>query len=211
MQEEREHLLHLIFIGLFAAALGLLALMAFTAAVVVLLWTSAPVLALVGLGILYGGSALFALPAAQLSPGQLEAALGHPRATQKGPRMSGKKPRVTALTAHKQLLIVESEINRALLVRDCEAITGRVRQLTVQVRQLGAIAGAGGLLASIFSLFRRPPPAATRAPVLVAFHAGPGELVWAPRFFSIFGMGKPDEKPLPADRLRIPAGNGRER
>lgn len=57
LQEERQHLLRTLFIGLSAAALGLLAVMALTVAVVVLLWATAPAITLLTLAILYAAAA----------------------------------------------------------------------------------------------------------------------------------------------------------
>ncbi len=59
MQEEREHLLHTLLLGIGVAMLVLLASMAFSVAVVVLLWAVAPVLTLLALGLLYAGIAIF--------------------------------------------------------------------------------------------------------------------------------------------------------
>lgn len=57
VQEEREHLVQLCFLAVMAGALGLLAVMALSAALVVYFWNSSPVLVLLGLSLLYGGSA----------------------------------------------------------------------------------------------------------------------------------------------------------
>jgi uncharacterized membrane protein YqjE len=59
VQEERERLLHAVLLALGVAASGLLGAMVFSAAIVVLLWQSAPVVALITLGILYATLAIY--------------------------------------------------------------------------------------------------------------------------------------------------------
>ena len=59
LQEERERLLHAVLLALGFAALGLLGAMTFTAAIVILLWPSAPVVTLAALTILYAGFAIY--------------------------------------------------------------------------------------------------------------------------------------------------------
>jgi uncharacterized membrane protein YqjE len=54
VQEEREHLLHALLLGVGAAAFGLLAGLTLTATIVVLLWTWSPVAVLMALTGLYG-------------------------------------------------------------------------------------------------------------------------------------------------------------
>ena len=58
VQEERERLLHAILLALGVAAFGLLAGMALTGAIVVLLWEVSPVAALLALTGLYGATAV---------------------------------------------------------------------------------------------------------------------------------------------------------
>ena len=58
VQEERERLLHAILLALGVAAFGLLAGVAFTGAVVVLLWSHSPWAVLLALTGLYGGAAV---------------------------------------------------------------------------------------------------------------------------------------------------------
>ncbi len=59
VQEERERLLRAILLALGVAALGLLAAIALTAAIAVLLWPYSPVAVLLTLTILYGGAAVW--------------------------------------------------------------------------------------------------------------------------------------------------------
>jgi uncharacterized membrane protein YqjE len=58
VQEGREHLLHALLLALGVAALGLLATLTLTAAIVFLLWTCSHVAILLALTVLYGAGAL---------------------------------------------------------------------------------------------------------------------------------------------------------
>ena len=69
--------------------------------------------------------------------------------------MFGKKPRLNPLESRKQLLIAESEINRAQLVGDMAAMTAGVRTLTDRVKSFGSIASATALLMAGLAAFRR--------------------------------------------------------
>ena len=118
VQEERERLLHALLLALGVAVFGLLAGVALTGAIVVLLWHVSPVAVLLVLTGLYAGIAgcLYRrFTALQL---RLENVSRHPRSTQKGPRMFGNNPRVNPLEARKRLLVAESELNRAQLVEE---------------------------------------------------------------------------------------------
>lgn len=59
IQEERRHLLRLVVLSLAISALGLLVGILLAAVVVVLLWTVAPVFALLGMAALYAAAALY--------------------------------------------------------------------------------------------------------------------------------------------------------
>jgi uncharacterized membrane protein YqjE len=59
LQEERERLLHAMLLALGFAALGLLGAMTLTAAILILLWPSAPVVTLAALTTLYAGFAMY--------------------------------------------------------------------------------------------------------------------------------------------------------
>lgn len=59
VQEERERLLHAVLLALGVAAFGLLAGVAFTGALVVLLWAVSPAGVLLGLTLLYGAAAFY--------------------------------------------------------------------------------------------------------------------------------------------------------
>lgn len=74
--------------------------------------------------------------------------------------MPCQSPKLNPRSIQKQLLIAESEINRKLLQQDCAALGGSVRQLVTQSKRLGAIAGSGALLVSVWSAFRKQTRAA---------------------------------------------------
>ena len=69
--------------------------------------------------------------------------------------MFGKKSRVSPLESRKQLLIVESELNRAQLTQEWGAVTAGVRTLTGRVKSFGLIASAAALLVAGLAVFRR--------------------------------------------------------
>jgi hypothetical protein len=69
--------------------------------------------------------------------------------------MFGKNPRIKALQSRKQLLIAESELNRAHFLQEWEAMAGDVRVAARQAKIIGSLAAAAGLLAAGFSSFRR--------------------------------------------------------
>ncbi len=71
--------------------------------------------------------------------------------------MFGTKPRVNPLQTRKQLLIAESEINRAEMLDEWQEISNGVRTLTDRVKSVGSLASAATLLVSAFPL-RNPEP-----------------------------------------------------
>ena len=60
--------------------------------------------------------------------------------------MFGKKSHVTPLELRKQLLIAESELNRAQLVQDWQAVADGVRSAADQARTLSSVASAAAAL-----------------------------------------------------------------
>jgi len=67
------------------------------------------------------------------------------------------------LESRKQLLISESELNRAQLVGDWAAVTEGVHSLTDRAKSLGSMASAAALLLSGLATFRRAKSASTAA------------------------------------------------
>ena len=68
--------------------------------------------------------------------------------------MFGNNPRVNPLESRKQLLIAESELNRAQLAREWGALRASVRILTSRVKSFGSIASAVALLVAGLAAFR---------------------------------------------------------
>ena len=69
--------------------------------------------------------------------------------------MSGKKPRLNPLASRKQLLIAESELNRAQLVQDGQAVVDGVHAVANRARTLGSVAATVASLVAGFASFRR--------------------------------------------------------
>ena len=77
--------------------------------------------------------------------------------------MFGKKPRLNPLESRKQLLIAESELNRAQMVGDMAALTAGVRTLTDRAKSFGSIASSAAVLVAGLAAFRRGKPAGADA------------------------------------------------
>ena len=75
--------------------------------------------------------------------------------------MFGKNPRVKALESRKQLLIAESELNRAQLVEEMAGLKADVHALAGRAKSIGLIASSATALLVGLAAFRRkkPPPA----------------------------------------------------
>jgi hypothetical protein len=63
------------------------------------------------------------------------------------------------LESRKQLLIVESELNRAQLIGDMAALRADVRALTERAKSFGAIASSAAVLLAALAAFQRGKPA----------------------------------------------------
>ena len=72
--------------------------------------------------------------------------------------MFRKNPRMNPLESRKQLLIAESEINRAQLVGDMAAVAAGVRTLTNRAKSFGSIASTAAVLVAGLAAFRRGKP-----------------------------------------------------
>ena len=68
--------------------------------------------------------------------------------------MFGKSHRVNPLESRRQLLVVESEINRAQMLQEWKAIADGASGLAQQARSFGSIASAAALLTSRLGAFR---------------------------------------------------------
>ena len=69
--------------------------------------------------------------------------------------MPRKLPRVSPLEMRKNLLIAESELNRAQLMQEWDAATEWHRRLSAGARTIGSMASAAMLLVSGVRAFRR--------------------------------------------------------
>jgi hypothetical protein len=65
--------------------------------------------------------------------------------------MPGKNLHLTPLESRKQLLLVESELNRVQLVNELHELKHEIRHLKEQVETVGAIASSAVKLATTFS------------------------------------------------------------
>ena len=72
--------------------------------------------------------------------------------------MFGKNPRLNLLESRKQLLIAESELNRAQLAGDMAALTAGVRTLTDRAKSFDSIASSAAVLVAGLAAFRRGKP-----------------------------------------------------
>jgi hypothetical protein len=65
--------------------------------------------------------------------------------------MSGKNYSLSPLESRKQLLLVESELNRAQLITELRDFKNEVHHLQDQVHAIGSIASSAAKLATTFS------------------------------------------------------------
>ncbi|MBA4150085.1 MAG: hypothetical protein H0X66_18395 [Verrucomicrobia bacterium] len=77
--------------------------------------------------------------------------------------MFGKKPRVNPLQLRKELLIAESEINRAQLLQEWEEISDGSRRVVQRLKTIGSITSIAALGAAGFAAFRRKKPESTES------------------------------------------------
>ena len=81
------------------------------------------------------------------------------------------------LASRKQLLIAESELNRAQLVQELETIKDKVHSLANQARTISSLASAAAILIAGIASFRRkkePAPAAEKSSWLQTIVKGAG-------------------------------------
>jgi hypothetical protein len=69
--------------------------------------------------------------------------------------MSGEKPALTPLELRKRMLIAESEINRADLCQECEAIAGGFRSFADRAKTISSYASVAAALVAGFTAFQR--------------------------------------------------------
>jgi hypothetical protein len=79
--------------------------------------------------------------------------------------MFGKKSRVSPLELRKQLLLAESELNRAQLSQEWQTMRHGVRDLAHRAKTMGAWAAAAALLVAGLTAWRSGRPAPGAAPL----------------------------------------------
>ena len=82
--------------------------------------------------------------------------------------MFGKNPRMNPLESRKQLLIAESELNRAQLVQEWQTMADGVRSVADRARTVSSLASAAASLIAGLASFRR----VRSAPVTGNFRGG---------------------------------------
>jgi hypothetical protein len=69
--------------------------------------------------------------------------------------MFRKNTFISSLQTRKKLLLAESDVNRAELVKDLNALKGEVNRVKKNIRTVGSIASSAALLATAVSVFRQ--------------------------------------------------------
>jgi hypothetical protein len=69
--------------------------------------------------------------------------------------MFGKNPRISPLELRKQLLVAESELNRAQLVQELQTTVDGFRSLADHAKSFGLIISSTAILLGAFTAFRR--------------------------------------------------------
>jgi hypothetical protein len=65
--------------------------------------------------------------------------------------MFGEKPDLTPLESRKQLLLLESELNRALFLNEVRDLKNGIHQMTNQMRSMGSVISSAADLAEIIA------------------------------------------------------------
>ena len=73
--------------------------------------------------------------------------------------MSGKNPRMNTLATRKELLLAESELNRAQLAREMADFRAGIRTLTGRAQSFASIVSSVAVLVSALAALRRGKPA----------------------------------------------------
>lgn len=102
---------------------------------------------------LHHGHRVF-LPATHPPPAALANSSGNPGPIKKGSRMPGKNFHLTPLESRRQLLLVESELNRAQLLDELRDLKNEIHHLQGQVQAIGSVASSAAKLATTFSAIR---------------------------------------------------------
>ena len=109
--------------------------------------------------------------------------------------MSGKYSRMKQLDSRKQLLIAESELNRAQLVQEWQTMADEVHSLIGQARTVRSIASAVASLVAGLSSCRRKAssPAAEKPSWMQTILKGAGLVSTIWRLFRSQGRGQKDK------------------
>jgi uncharacterized membrane protein YqjE len=177
MREERERLLHSVLLAFGVAAFGLLAAMALTAATVIWLWPTSPVAVLLTFTALYaaGGVWLYRRLTGLFRDREiLAASIGQ---LEKDSCLFGREADGNPPRLGKQSLIIESEVNRAQLAGEINALKTDAGAIAGRAKSVGAVASSAAALVAGLAAFRR-----TRA-------AGAGaKLSWLPAILKGAGL-----------------------
>ena len=108
--------------------------------------------------------------------------------------MFGKNPRLSPLAARKQLLLVESELNRAQMAQEWRTMAGEVLALASQARTVTALASAAASLISGLVSWRhkKSAPSAEKPSWLQTALKGLGWVSKFNRAFHSQAPGQPD-------------------
>ena len=106
--------------------------------------------------------------------------------------MSGKNHRMNPLESRKQLLIAESELNRAELLRDWQTMADDVHALARKARIIGSWASIAASLVAGLAFFRRKKsaPAAEKPSWLQTILKGAGLISTLWQAFRSKGRGR---------------------
>jgi hypothetical protein len=75
--------------------------------------------------------------------------------------MFGKEPQLSPIESRRQLLVAESEINRAQLSEEYQAMTGSIHNLVDRAKSVGLLASAATAVMAGVSAFGSGKPEAT--------------------------------------------------
>jgi hypothetical protein len=78
--------------------------------------------------------------------------------------MLGKSSRINPVAARKQILITESELNRARLVQDWQTLTGEAQALAAEARTIRSVVSAAASLVTGLATLRRKRAAPAEKP-----------------------------------------------
>jgi len=79
--------------------------------------------------------------------------------------MFGKHPRLNSLASRKQLLIAESELNRAQLVQEWQTMADEVQALATQARTISSlVSSAASLVTGLMAIGRKKSAPAAEKP-----------------------------------------------